>query len=110
MGTLLASALISQASEIIQDESNVQMTTANALGWLNDAQRAIVIVKPDASTVIRSITLVPGTKQSIAGLKLMSVVRNMGASGSTPGRGPRGPSGARTGPVGRAARSSGTRR
>jgi len=86
MGTLLASALISQASEIIQDESNVQMTTANALGWLNDAQRAIVIVKPDASTVIRSITLVPGTKQSIAGLKLMSVVRNMGASGSTPGR------------------------
>ena len=85
MGTILASTLIAQASEIIQDEANVQMTTANALGWLNDAQRAVVIVMPDASTINRSITLVPGTKQSIAGLRLMAVVRNMGQDGLTPG-------------------------
>jgi hypothetical protein len=86
MGEILASALIAQASEIVQDESNVIWETAQALGWLNDAQRAIVSVRPDSSILNHSVTLVPGTKQTITGLRLMAVNRNMGADGSTPGR------------------------
>jgi len=86
MGTLLASEVIAQASETAQDESNVVWTTAQALEWLNDAQRTIAIVRPDASSLNHSITLVAGTKQSITGLRLLSCIRNMGIDGVTPGR------------------------
>jgi len=86
MGILLASALIAQISEIVQDESNVVWTESQCLGWLNDAQRAIASVRPDSSIVNHSVILVPGTKQSITGLRLMSVVRNMGLDGLTPGK------------------------
>ena len=86
MGTLLASALINQVSELVQDQSNVVWTQLECLGWLNDAQRAIVSIRPDASIVNHSITLDPGTKQSITGLRLMACVRNMGTDGLTPGR------------------------
>lgn len=86
MGTLLASALISQVSELVQDESNIVWTQLQCLGWLNDAQRAIASVRPDSSILNHSVTLAPGTKQAIAGLRLMAVNRNMGIDGSTPGR------------------------
>lgn len=86
MGLLLASALIAQVSEIVQDESNVVWTESQCLGWLNDAQRAIVSVRPDSSILNHSVILVPGTKQSITGLRLMAVNRNMGIDGLTPGR------------------------
>lgn len=86
MGTLLASTLIAQASEIVQDEKNILWETSQALDWLNDAQRAIVAVRPDSSTSNKPVVLAPGTKQSISGLRLMAVTRNMGDDGLTPGR------------------------
>ena len=86
MGLILASEIVAQASELAQDESNVVWTASQALLWLNDAQRAIVSVRPDSSVLNHSVTLVAGTKQSITGLRLMSVNRNMGADGLTPGR------------------------
>ena len=87
MGTLIASTLIAQASEVAQDESNVVWTAAQALRWLNDAQRSVAIVRPDASVNTHSIQLTAGTtKQTISGRRLMSVVRNMGSDGNTPGR------------------------
>lgn len=87
MGTLLASKLIGQAAELVQDENNVVWTQPQALGWLNDAQRAIVSIRPDSSILNHSVLLVPGTKQSITGLRLMSIIRNMGIDGLTPGNG-----------------------
>ena len=86
MGSILASALISRISETVQDESNVVWTVSQALSWLNDAQLQIVLQRPDASILNHSVTLVPGTKQAITGLRFMSAVRNMGVDGSTPGR------------------------
>ena len=86
MGSILASALINQVSELVQDQSNVVWTQLECLGWLNDAQRAIVSIRPDSSILNQSITLVSGTKQSITGLRLMACTRNMGTDGLTPGR------------------------
>lgn len=62
-------------------------TGANWLDWLNDAQRAVVLVRPDASAVTENIILVAGTKQTLpaARERLLDVTRNMGA-GSTPGK------------------------
>jgi hypothetical protein len=60
----------------------------NWLDWLNDAQRAVVLVRPDASSVVQNIALVAGTKQSIPATasRLLGVVRNMGSDGATPGK------------------------
>jgi hypothetical protein len=86
MGSILASALIAQASEIAQDETNVTWSTTQALEWLNDAQKALVSMRPDASVSVSSMLLVPGTKQMTSGRRLMGVSRNMGSDGATEGR------------------------
>ena len=86
MGTRIVSDIIAQASEIVQDESNVVWTAAQGLRWLNDAVLSIVSVRPDAYALLRIQVLSPGTRQTITGLRLMSVIRNMGTDGSTPGR------------------------
>jgi hypothetical protein len=59
----------------------------NLLSYLNDGQRAVVLVRPDANAITASVQLVAGTKQALpaGGLRLLDVVRNMGADGATPG-------------------------
>ena len=85
MGSILASAVIAQASELAKDPNNVVWTTAQGLEWINDGQRAICNLRPDASSVNHSVTLVPGTKQAVTGRRLFAVIRNMGVDGLTPG-------------------------
>lgn len=84
---LTAGSVIDLAADVLQDASNVTWTRAKLLTYVNDAQRAVVGLKPDASVSTSSITLVAGTKQSITGVRLRAVHRNMGTDGLTPGRG-----------------------
>jgi len=81
MGTLFAKDIISRASAIINDTTNIRWPEAELLNYLNDAQREIVNQRPDANSVNASIALVAGTKQTIpaSGIRLLDVVRNMGA-------------------------------
>lgn len=60
---------------------------ANWLDYLNDAQRTVCILRPDALTVLESFRLAPGTRQSLpAGrVRLLDVTRNTGIDGNTPG-------------------------
>lgn len=62
--------------------------TANWLDWLNDAQRTIVLVRPDANAVTRNLTLVLGTRQTLpaGAFRLLAATRNMGADGLTVGK------------------------
>ncbi|MCK4871019.1 MAG: hypothetical protein KAS93_07920 [Gammaproteobacteria bacterium] len=85
MGTITASAIIAGASEIAVDEDNVLWTLPNALNWLNDAQRALAVVRPDSSVKRNIIQLVAGTAQTITGRRIMAVIRNMGDDGLTAG-------------------------
>ena len=102
MGTILASAIIDKAELILLDTTNVRWTVAELLGWLNDGQREIVMLKPDTNVTTDEYQLVAGTKQSIpdgtssfqnsasatleAGVLLIDVQRNMGTDGATAGR------------------------
>lgn len=86
MGTLLASELIAQASELAQDESNVTWSVAQALRWLNEAQRSVASVRPDSSISTASALLIVGTKQKISGRRIMGITRNMGSDGLTCGK------------------------
>jgi len=65
-----------------------QFLEADLLDYLNAAEGAIVMLKPDASVTTASSTLAAGTKQSLptGGILLMDIYRNMGVSpGTTPG-------------------------
>lgn len=87
MGTITAQSIIDKAEQILLDSTNVRWTENELLGWLNDAQRQIALIRPDSSVTNANIVLVVGTKQSIpaAGLRLIDVIRNMGVGGATPG-------------------------
>jgi len=60
----------------------------NLTDYLNSAQMLISELRPDASSDIINLTLIPGTKQALlpAHRRLLDIVRNMGADGNTPGK------------------------
>lgn len=60
---------------------------ADIFRYISDGQRTIVAAIPRASSLVALVTLAAGTRQSIPadGHCLLSVNRNMGAGGTTPG-------------------------
>lgn len=87
---MLASKIIDRVAELYGDESHATITSASLIEWLNDALRALVSVRPDVSTSTSNHLLVPGTRQQISGtndLRVLTVIRNMGAAGTAPGMG-----------------------
>lgn len=89
MGTIIANSVIEKAQTILQDTTGVRWPVADELlGWLNDGQREVVILKPNSHVKNIAVRLATGTKQSLPsdGVQLIDVVRNMGTDGNTPGR------------------------
>jgi hypothetical protein len=87
MPNILASAIIDQAEEILQDSSNDKWSSAELLGWLNMGQRAVVREKPTAYAQRASLATTAGLWTSLpaAAFLLLGVTMNMGTDGSTPG-------------------------
>lgn len=88
MGTVTAGAIIDKAVTQLTDLQGVRWTRAELLGWLNDGQRQIVLIQPNATNTIAAVQLVAGTRQTIPsdGWMLLGINCNMGTNGSTPGR------------------------
>lgn len=88
MGTLTGANLLSRVEDILQDASNVRWSEAELLRYINDGQREIVNLRPEASATTFVSTLATGTLQSIptAGFKLLKVVRNMSAASGGTGK------------------------
>jgi hypothetical protein len=88
MANILASAIIDQAEEILQDTSNDKWSAADLLGWLNMGQRAIVREKPTTYVVRTALALTSGLYTSLpaAAFLLLGVSMNLGLTpGITPG-------------------------
>jgi len=85
MATTKVVDLIDRASIILQDSTNVRFPQAELLKFFNDAQREVVLHRPDAKMVNASLTLVAGSKQALpaAALRLIEVVRNVGGRAVT---------------------------
>lgn len=83
-----AITLITQLASDFQDGDYTLITKPEWAEYLNDAQRQVVLVRPDSSYSIESILLVAGTKQDLPsnGLRLLGIIRNMGVDGVTPGK------------------------
>jgi len=88
MGTVTAKTIIDKASIQLIDLTNIRWTRAELLAWLNDGLRQIVTIQPSASSTTVSKQLAAGTRQYIPtdGWLLLSIYRNMGTNGTTPGR------------------------
>lgn len=88
MSTITAKSIIDKAAIQLTDIPNVRWTRGELLSWLNDAQRQIVIMSPNATNKVATMKLTAGTRQSIPsdGWALLEVIRYMGTTGSKPGR------------------------
>jgi hypothetical protein len=88
MGTILGRAVVEKAQKITQDTTGIRWPLDEMLGWLNSAQREIVLVRPDSNSATVKFQLVAGTKQTrpTGALRMLDVIRNMGTDGETPGR------------------------
>jgi len=85
---ITVAALITRANDLLNDTTNIRWTQPELLRWLNDGQREVVLNIPAAGAVNSPVLLVAGTKQTIpaSGIRLLDVVRNLGATGLVPGR------------------------
>jgi hypothetical protein len=82
-------SVIDRVQTVLQDTTGVRWpVVAELVLWINDAQREIALLKPDASAINETVTLVDGTKQDIpsAGNRLLKVVRNMSAASGGTGK------------------------
>jgi hypothetical protein len=82
-------SVIDRVQTVLQDTTGVRWpVVAELVLWINDAQREIALLKPDASAINETITLAAGTKQDIpsAGNRLLKVVRNMSAASNGTGK------------------------
>lgn len=88
MGTILASTLITKVQRLLHDDSGVRWSDTELLEYLNDGQKEVCLIKPDAYTLTTPFVLAAGSKQSIpnSAIQLMKIIRNMGTTGTTPGR------------------------
>ncbi|MAO23312.1 MAG: hypothetical protein CMJ25_21375 [Phycisphaerae bacterium] len=76
-------SVVDRIQTTLQDTTGIRWpVTGELVLWVNDAQREIALLKPDASAANETVALVAGTKQSIptAGNRLLRVVRNMSSA------------------------------
>lgn len=80
-------SIIARATIQLLDAGNVRWTQDELVSWVTDAQREIAALKPNASVVNTSITLVAGVKQTLpdTSVALKDLIRNTGLSGSEDG-------------------------
>jgi len=86
--TILASAIVDAAQEMLQDSAGTTYTTAQGLVWVNKGQRAIVNLRRDAgATTVAAWQLTAGIAQALAAtyVQIIGDMRNMGTDGTTPG-------------------------
>ena len=82
------SDILDRAGRLLSDPTHVRWAEDELIDYINDAQKQIVLLRPDANSRNESFKLVAGSRQMIpaSGLQLLRIIRNMGENGSTPGR------------------------
>ena len=76
--TVSVQDILGRARLQLMDDTGIRWTDAELVRYINDAQREIVLYKPDAVTHNENLNLVAGTKQALpaTSIRLLSVVRN----------------------------------
>lgn len=82
MATEKVVSIISKAQTLLQDTTAVRWPAIELQGWLNDAYREIVNIRPDSNTLTGSFTCVAGPRQVLTSqfanaTRLIDVIRNV---------------------------------
>jgi hypothetical protein len=85
MATVKVVEIISRAKTLLQDSSSVRWPVTELQGWLNDAYREAVNLRPDCNALVDTFLCDAGPRQNITArfptaVRLIDVVRNMAAS------------------------------
>jgi hypothetical protein len=85
MATTKVVDILDRAAIILQDNTNVRFPNSELLKFFNDAQKEVVLHRPDAKMVNTTYACVDGSKQTLpsAALRLIEVVRNVGGRAIT---------------------------
>lgn len=85
MATTKVVDILDRASIILQDNTHVRYPNSELLKFFNDAQKEVVLHRPDANMVNTTFACGSGSKQSLpsAALRLVDVVRNVGGRAVT---------------------------
>ena len=75
--TISAASIIHRATDLLQDQTSVRWPANELVRWLNDAQRAIVKVRPDAMNTTATMTLVAGSRQDLDNANLKGLLRRV---------------------------------
>lgn len=80
MGTVLAQVIVQKASITLKDQQGRRWTPSELLSYLNDGQREIGILRLDAITVKKNISMVVGSEQTLPAdcIRLVDITHNMG--------------------------------
>lgn len=73
-----AQSIIQRVATTLQDLTATRWSTAELVRYLNDGQRDIALIRPDATATPATLSLAGGARQTIAtaGAKLLDVIRN----------------------------------
>lgn len=85
MGTIKFDSIMSKARKILTDAGATTWPQQDLLDFLNTGQREIIKANNGTSVATENITCVVGSKQTVPGLRLLDVTRNMG-TGTAPGK------------------------
>ena len=85
MATTKVVDILDRAGIILQDNTNVRFPNEELLKFFNDAQKEVVLHRPDAKMVNTTFDCSTGSKQTLpsAALWLIEVVRNVGGRAVT---------------------------
>lgn len=74
------SGILTRAKRILQDTTGIRWPDLELLDWLNDGQREVVLLAPQAGSATVPFTLVDDTRQTIPddGTQFLKLVRNIG--------------------------------
>ena len=84
--TVTVDSVVNRVQVILQDTTGIRWpVTSELVLFINDAQREIALLKPDASATTSNEQLVTGTRQTLptGGNRLLRVVRNMSGTASS---------------------------
>ena len=84
MATVKVVEIISKAATLLKDVTGVRWPALELQGWLNDAYREIVNIKPDSNAKTGTYSCVAGPRQDITdtfaqATELLDVIRNVAA-------------------------------
>ncbi len=79
MATTKVIDILDRAAIILQDNTNVRFPNSELLKFFNDAQKEVVLHRPDATMVNPTFACATGSKQTLPtqALRLIEVVRNV---------------------------------